>query len=137
MDDQVRGGHGPGSLEGDAAGDQLVEEESRAEDVAAGVEGLAGGLLRREVRGGAEDRVVARLLRDAAEIEQLDPRAAAVEPLEKDVLRLEVAVRDTGSVRGVPAPRAQAGGPRTACSRRRAARARGGRRGGSHRRGAP
>ncbi len=111
MDDLEGGGDRAGRAEGPEPGAQLVDEHADGEEVAAPVERpVAGGLLRREVVGRAEDHAGARArarpgglehLGDA-EVEQAHRHdaARAVEG-DEDVLGLEIAVDDADAVRRV------------------------------------
>ncbi len=96
-----------GRLERTLPGDQLVEHGAEGPDVRAGVDGPAVGLLRRHVRGRADDHaeprvelaVAVRHARDP-EVDELGRDLARGPAREEDVLGLDVAVDDVLPVRG-------------------------------------
>ena len=103
----VGDGHGGVALEGRLAGEQLVKETPGGVQVRAGVHGLAAGLLRGEVLGGAHHRVG---LGDRGGGVLNGPRNAEVHDLhgagggQHDVSGLDVAVDDphpVGVLQGV------------------------------------
>ena len=106
-DDRLDGRPGERRL----AGDHLVEHAAQAVDVGSGVEvSLAGALLRAHVRrrahddaGAGETVVTAGRADRAADAEVGDQRVAVL--AEQDVLRLDVAVKDTMAVGVIERPR--------------------------------
>ena len=94
------------------SGQQLVEHHAEREDVAARVERLARGLLRRHVGDRADDHAGPRVRADHARVSRR--RRAGFEQLgqaevgelgvavlrDEDVVGLDVAVQDAGGVRG-------------------------------------
>jgi hypothetical protein len=89
------------AVEGQAAGDDLVEQHAGGVEVGAGVDLQAEGLLGAHVLRGAEhhagaghllERTVAADDLGDAEVDQLEHLAALVVAGDEDVLRLEVAV---------------------------------------------
>ncbi len=88
-------------VEGDVAGEHLVEDDAERVDVRLAVDGVAEGLLRGDVVRRAEDAAVsgeALLVQRARDAEVGDLGHALL--VDEDVLRLDVAVDDAAAVRG-------------------------------------